>query len=795
MCSCRVKPLKSETYSPARLLRIYRDDELDRGVVADLIRTMVGTRRGVSRYSVREWISGFLAKKDLAAGRPVIDSVIDILSDTGDIGSGMVHGEAVLVAVPFRRIALPDGRVIGLGDHGQTIDRGPDELFPTVPGQPTGTLLDLLEAWRSTTELLAPRFLHANGQHSSSDGIPANAAIILSLCGSFDPRSGSWSIGNDNAAFLRDWLGVPYDDQAGSEIVPDLEQQLVAAVGGGERIVVEAGPGAGKTNTAAERVVRLVEDGAAPSRIVLLSFTRIAVAELGERIKERLSSAPGVAMVQLHTFDSYAARIVLAAGAKTAGSHEATIQAATRLLRTRDPLVINLVDALEHVIIDEAQDLVGSRRTFCEALISEVHPACGITVFGDFAQAIYGYQSPGSENDTLLQQVQRLPQFRPMQITRDHRARTDSLRLLFRSARDFLRDKDPVTRDEYFELRDLIDASASETGIRDFTGHPSTTRGFILTRYRSSLLEVAEAMRMKRRPFRIRLSDRPLRIEPWIGVCLGGLDPDTRLTREAFGQLFDGYRTSISRTPDECWEILRDLDGAGSSEVAVGRIAEGLENPPSDLISDHEGTSGPLLSTIHAIKGRQSDRVLILMNAERRKEGVNWSEEARTLYVAATRASDELRTGWAPHGSFYTAGTPERHWRARRDYREMEIGLEGDLIDWTRFSSFDCFSSAQEMIDAVWRAATSVSTAEAVPSGADQLMIRLPGDEKPIGILGKQFTDVLREIIHAPEGSELPVLSGVSVTGATTVVVKGSATRPPSLALMPLLGGFARIPR
>ncbi|MGO7428310.1 hypothetical protein ACCT09_53510, partial [Rhizobium ruizarguesonis] len=103
--------------------------------------------------------------------------------------------------------------------------------------------------------------------------------------------------------------------------------------------------------------------------------------------------------------------------------------------------------------------------------------------------------------------------------------------------------------------------------------------------------------------------------------------------------------------------------------------------------------------------------------------------------------------------SFHAAGTPERHWRGRRDYREMEIGLEGDLIEWTGFSSSDCFTSAQEVIDSIWRAASSGSTAEAVPFGADQLMIRLTDDEKPIGILGKQFTGVLREIINAPEGS------------------------------------------
>lgn len=774
-------------------MKIYRDNQLDRGVVADMVRAMVRSRRGVSRYSVCEWISGFLVKDDLAAGRPEIESVIDILCDAGDIGNGVVHGEAVLVAVPSRRIALPDGRVVGLGDHGQTTDRGPDELFPTVPGQATATLVDLLETWGTADEEHASRYFTANGRFPPADGIPIETAVILSLCGSLDPRSGSWSIGEENAAFLRDWFGVPSSNEADRETAPDPEQQLVIAADSGERIVVEAGPGAGKTNTASERVVRLVEEGLAPSRIVLLSFTRIAVAELRERIRDRLASTPGIAMVQIHTFDSYAARIVLAAGAKTTGSHEATVQVATRLLRTRDPLVVNLVDPLEHVIIDEAQDLVGSRRAFCEALITEVHRTCGITVFGDFAQAIYGYQSPGSENDTLLDLVQRLPQFRPMRITRDHRARTNSLRSLFRSARDYLRDNDPATRENYFELRDLIEASSSETGIRDYTGHPSTTRGLILTRYRSSLLEIAEAMRMKGRQFRIRLNDRPLRIEPWLGACLGGLDPDTRVTREAFGQLYDGFRTSISRTVDECWEILRELDGAGRSEITVGAVAEGLEYPPSDLVSDHEGTSGPLLSTIHAIKGRQSDRVLMLMNAERRNEGVNWSEEARILYVAATRASDELRTGWAPTGSFYTAGTPERHWRARRDYREIEIGLEGDLIEWARFINCGRVASQQDMIDSVWRAASDGSTVNAVRFGTDQLLLQLPNSGQSIGLLGQQFTDVLRVIVNVPKGSELPELSGISITGATTVVVAGTAAREPSLGLMPLLGGFARI--
>jgi len=578
-------------------------------------------------------------------------------------------------------------------------------------------------------------------------------------------------------------------------VAADREQQLVISAGGFERIVVEAGPGAGKTNTATERVLRLLETGLAPSRIVLLSFTRAAVSELRKRLGERLASTPGVSMVQIHTFDSYAAHILLLAGAKTGGNHDATVQTATRMLKARDPLVMNLVEPLEHLIIDEAQDLVGPRRAFCEALIRQLRQPCGVTVFGDFAQAIYGYQATGSESGTLLDLVQSLPGFRSMQITGNHRARTEQLASLFQSARAFLRSAEPLTRGSYFELRDLIEAGAVETGIGDFAGHHSTTRGVILTRYRSSLLSVAESMRMSGRPFRIRLNDRPLRIEPWLGACLGGLDPDTRVDRDAFVQLHEGLENSISRTADECWDILRDLDGMGRSHVTVGRIAEGLEYPPPELVRDHEGRSGPLLSTVHAFKGRDADRVLMLLHPERRMEGVDWSEEARILYVGATRASHELRTGRAPTGNFYSIGKPERHWRPRQGYREIEIGLEGDLVEWDAFVRSVDAGSVQLLLDTIWRAGANGSLVTAVPSGRDQLMLLAPEDGTPVGLLGRQFTEVLRDITGTPDEAELPELSGVAITGATTVVVAGKAGRRPALGLQPLLGGFARVAR
>lgn len=175
-------------------------------------------------------------------------------------------------------------------------------------------------------------------------------------------------------------------------------------------MLVEAGPGSGKTHVACDRVISLVQDeGIAPSRILLLSFTRIAVAELRDRIGRRLNEIPNVAALQIRTFDSFAARLLSSAGVGSSGGHDASIRAATRLLRSDDPLVADAIGQLEHVLIDEAQDLVGDRKEMCEALLALLDPGCGVTVFGDFAQAIYGYQHKGNPRATFLSEVAKRP--------------------------------------------------------------------------------------------------------------------------------------------------------------------------------------------------------------------------------------------------------------------------------------------------------------------------------------------------------------------------------------------------
>jgi superfamily I DNA/RNA helicase/RecB family exonuclease len=91
-------------------------------------------------------------------------------------------------------------------------------------------------------------------------------------------------------------LGVPVTYRLVREAVPtsaplvlDADQQRVADHAGGPLLVL-AGPGTGKTATLVEAVARRVEAGADPQRLLVLTFSRRAAAELRERLARRLGA-------------------------------------------------------------------------------------------------------------------------------------------------------------------------------------------------------------------------------------------------------------------------------------------------------------------------------------------------------------------------------------------------------------------------------------------------------------------------------------------------------------------------
>ena len=96
--------------------------------IADLVRRIVHGRRGLSRNEVVNWVLQFVDHNDRIDATLHIGGVVDMLCDLKDIGHGTMHGEPVLVAVPERRVSLPDGKVVipGVITHASNIVEHPE---------------------------------------------------------------------------------------------------------------------------------------------------------------------------------------------------------------------------------------------------------------------------------------------------------------------------------------------------------------------------------------------------------------------------------------------------------------------------------------------------------------------------------------------------------------------------------------------------------------------------------------------------------------------------------------------
>ncbi|WP_084460117.1 UvrD-helicase domain-containing protein [Aminiphilus circumscriptus] len=89
------------------------------------------------------------------------------------------------------------------------------------------------------------------------------------------------------------------------------QRQWAAARDGAPQVRLVAGPGTGKSHTIEKRVADLLTNGATPSNVYVISFTRATCAELTERIRVFCSTLPyanAAAQVRVSTMHSLALR-------------------------------------------------------------------------------------------------------------------------------------------------------------------------------------------------------------------------------------------------------------------------------------------------------------------------------------------------------------------------------------------------------------------------------------------------------------------------------------------------------
>lgn len=593
--------------------------------------------------AARRWLSvtGGVRRAELIARLAVVHSAtqaeraLSALLQRGDAVVFHEDDEAWLIPVATRRITLAgETVVIGCTPAADVPRRSlVDEL-----GQPTWrmaapNLAAVLGARTDDAEIAGWQAIARRGTAGDllrwPSDLPPPPRQVMRAGTLFGHLSG---VSREEAlAELAAWAGLE------SVASRDPSQDQVADAAPTTRLLVEAGPGSGKTQTIATRVTALVAKGISPARIHIVSFTRNAVAEMLARL-----AAAGVASdLECGTLDQLAGRIVGRFGeGGSADGYDATVERAVALVAGGDRRVLEWIGRREHLVVDEAQDVVGIRRDLLLALIDRLDPACGVTVACDPHQAIYGHQNKG---ETLAARCRDLG-FAVACLARNHRAGSASLRAFVAEGRQILERGEAATVvAEMTELlhwdADGVPAVPEARGAQPFAD---------LSLFRTGNAMAAYAFRLASEgiPYAMRGGHggggEALLGPAWIGALaplIVGRGPSSVAPALEPFAASDPVTPAISAVQAM---VAPALENGRYSEAALARA---FSDGRLGTLAPRPGTL--VLSTIHAAKGLEAETVSVFVPRVQIGHGEHGDpfEEARILYVAGTRARRRLEVG------------------------------------------------------------------------------------------------------------------------------------------------------
>ncbi|MFC2094967.1 UvrD-helicase domain-containing protein [Candidatus Bipolaricaulota bacterium] len=624
----------------------------------------------------------------------------------------------------------------------------------------------------------------------------------------------------------------------------DLEQIEVILEPPSSWQLVIAGPGTGKSAVACQRVAFLVDEATPPSRILLVSFTRTAVAELRDRIISYADTAKHARAVKISTIDSHAWNLRVGFDeeplAALAGddSYDLGIQRTIDLLESKHSDLIDFLARLEHLIIDEAQDVMGVRADLVLEILKNLAPTCGVTILADPLQAIYGFTTDSrSENTPMLSLLERLAEECPRSLVKrtlknTHRIKDDSLVDLFLTARKEIESAEK-TDNHVAHVQDTIrGASGHNIGrttydnLADFLTSSDDEPELVLFRRRADVLFASSYSSKANVEHRLRMSNVPQVVRPWVGWLLGDAI-EAIISREDFNTLWS-ERAELCEAPfagverDPSWTLLHRLAAGNrpnSLDLMHLRNIVARSRPPIELCYTELGSTGPILGTIHASKGREANNVVLVMPLHQQARSVEpydtdaaaVYEEGRVYYVGATRARNMLITAEGPSVSVGYLES-RRVYCGRGDRRaQLEIGRTGDVDKLAHLAWSSCVRNQLRLAAEVGQ--TTPVIARAVPEEDFALRICLGAREQDgsvvnfpfeVGQLSEEFQVDLKALWRRLDsrGELRPAdkIANLYMVAVGTVGLseqERGAVKPPfnqsGMALTPVIKGFPMV--
>lgn len=533
-------------------------------------------------------------------------------------------------------------------------------------------------------------------------------------------------------------------------------------------MLVLAGPGTGKTHTLVHRVVHLVqEQGLTPySDLLVLSFSRAAIAEIRQRISAMVSygSHDDLRFLNIRTFDSFSTKLLISSDENidlSRISYDDRIELAVRSLAVENSQAVDILKQFRHVIIDEIQDLVGVRAQLVQQVLRTL--SGGFSLFGDLSQGIFDYlvkqSGIGPTSIEFLSWVKEIfgGDLKEESLDKNFRVQYPSAAIAS-SVRSLITDTQSVGQETYQKLQQMVD-SLESIGSVDSPNYDKLyfedKRTTLLCRTNSDVLFTTSKFMQHGIACTVPPHKNEQGIPMWIGRILAEYKYD-RISKSVFEnewQRLIGY--DQPQAVHVSWKTLKSIEDGERDQLDLNVLRSRLRKGIAWSFDSESYTYSKhiLITTIHQSKGREYDNVIILSaNQNVRGAENNAQEEAKILYVAATRAREKLlrleRSGIPiPLDIHFPSGKERLTGQSRIGKHLMEISPDDvDQLSYVHeklFPSMDLVRTVQSLI---WKHIQPSTQLSLVPQNIKDTMKiiltwknPLTGKQIPIAWLTDQF--------------------------------------------------------
>lgn len=460
-----------------------------------------------------------------------------------------------------------------------------------------------------------------------------------------------------------------YEEKYGSifRAFSEVSQEEIIQAPVNQYSFVNAGPGTGKTYTLMKKVTYMVDNlEADPEGILVLCFTNAAVNEIKSRIKQYTETEGDRTFinVDVRTFHSFSWLLISQANELfherpnyhyidiTQLNYDQSIREATRIIKLFGDEVFG---GVEHLIVDEIQDLTNERASLVIAMVQEcIKNHVGITVLGDSCQAIYDY----SDEDTpfvlksdrfykyMFSEFYACGKF--YKLEKNHRQSKQLIEITVPLRESILDGKKGDVRNAIYKMDYCISGLISgplSSKMSQYQLDKMVESGTVCLMCRNNAQVLATSTNLRKRGIKhiVNAYNEFEYLAAWIGKVFALFTKDI-ISFDEFETLLSSVTSMIK--PADVWFRLQEVIGSRNNVLRVSDILESVaKSKVDDPIFRNVPRGNLIVSNIHRSKGREYDTVIVerkfvkrLINESTTIKSVpQYLEEAKTLYVAVTR--------------------------------------------------------------------------------------------------------------------------------------------------------------